>query len=73
MIAGLLAPSMMTTPVPLFLGGMLSPLQVLLMVLFLLSSGFIFTVVREELSLTGALGVAGGLWAFCVLMVILGL
>ena len=53
---------MMTTPVPLFLGGLLSPLQILLMVLFLCSSGFIFTVVKKEMSITGALGVAGGLW-----------
>lgn len=59
---------MMTTPVPLFLGGLLSPLQILLMVLFLFSSGFIFTVVKKEMSATGALGVAGGLWLISATM-----
>lgn len=71
MIAGLLAPSMMTTPVPLLIGGMLSPLQVLLMTLFLLSSGFIFTVVKKEMSITSALGVSGGLWLISATMTFL--
>ncbi|KZX46325.1 hypothetical protein [Haloarcula sp. K1] len=53
---------MMSASIPLFLGGLLSPLQIFLMVLFLFSSGMIFTVVRKELSTTGAIGIAGGLW-----------
>lgn len=53
---------MIATPVPLLIGGLFSSLQVLLMALFLVSSGFIFSVVKKEMSITGALGVAGGLW-----------
>lgn len=65
MTAGLLASTSIT---PLLIGGLLSPLQVILMLVFLCSTGFIFTVIKDQLPLTRALGVSGGLYAFCVVM-----
>ena len=57
-----------TPTTPLLIGGLLSPLQVILMLVFLCSSGFIFTVIKDQLPLTRAIGVSGGLYAFCVAM-----
>lgn len=61
----------MSVPNPLLLGVAISPLQIGLMVLFLLSSGFIFTVIQDEMSFTSAFGVAGGLWLFSSVMTFL--
>jgi len=62
---------MMATPVSVLIGGLFSSLQVLLMALFLVSSGFIFTVAKKEMSITGALGVASGLWLISATMTFL--
>lgn len=56
-----------TALTPLILGGIISPLQLGLMVLFLFTSTGIFVVVRDELEFTKALGVAGGVYLFTVI------
>jgi hypothetical protein len=63
MIAEILATVSAT---PLIIGGLLGPIHIGLMVLFLISSAFMFTILSQNLDTTRALGVSSGLYVFCV-------
>ena len=51
---------------PLILG--IGTLQLGLMFLFTLSSGFVFTVIKGEVGTKKGFGVAGGVWAFSIVL-----
>lgn len=67
----MIATALEATAVPLLLGGLISPLQALMMGLFLGSAGFIFSVIKDQVEPFKAIGVAGGLYIFSVALTLI--
>lgn len=51
---------------PLILG--VGTLQMVLMFLFTLSSGFVFSIIKGEVGVKKGFGVAGSIWSFSILL-----
>lgn len=58
-----------TSTLPLLLGGLLSPIQLGLIALFLCSSVLVFVAVSKEQSLGRSIGVSGGIFLISASMV----